>query len=81
MNLTAGYAIRDDTVLVTARGHERLREELQRMCADGRQEMAEQLRQARPRRWHASRQSRAANSLGRTREPGAANSRDRGASG
>ena len=47
MNLTAGYAIRDDTVLVTARGHERLREELQRMCADGRQEMAEQLRQAR----------------------------------
>ena len=47
MNLTAGYAIRDYTVLVTARGHERLREELQRMCADGRQEMAEQLRQAR----------------------------------
>jgi hypothetical protein len=33
--------------VVTARGHDRLRRELQRMCAEGRREVAEQLRQAR----------------------------------
>lgn len=47
MNSTAESSNKDDTVLVTARGHERLRDELQRMYAECRHEMAEQLRQAR----------------------------------
>lgn len=47
MNSTVESSTRDDTMFVTGRGHDRLRRELQRMCAECRREMAEQLRHAR----------------------------------
>ena len=47
MNPATESPIKDDTILVTARGYERLCQELRRVCAEHRQEMDEQLLQAR----------------------------------
>ena len=77
MNPVTESPIKDDTILVTTRGYERLCQELRRMCDEHRQEMDEQLLQGRG-EGTLEDNPELLISLGRPRAPGAANSRGRG---